>query len=78
MLYLFGYQYNMFKPNKKAQLLEWVDLWQLLYLKNLMVGDEGCSAGSYLAAPASPIPSHYAVITLFKGVSVHQLSWLAL
>ena len=39
-----------------------------------MVGDEGCSADSYLAAPTSPIPSHCAVITLFKSVSVHQLS----
>ena len=38
----------------------------------------GSSAGSYLAAPTSPIPSHCAVITLFKSVSVHQLSWLAL
>ena len=37
-----------------------------------MVGDEGCSAGSYLAAPTSPIPSHCAVIILFKSVSVHQ------
>ena len=43
-----------------------------------MVGDEGCSAGSYLAAPTSPIPSHCAVITLFKSVSVHQLSRVAL
>ena len=32
-----------------------------------MVGDEGCSAGSYLAAPTSPIPYHCAVITLFKS-----------
>ena len=34
--------------------------------------------GSYLADPTSPIPSHCAVIILFKGVPVHQLSWLAL
>ena len=32
-----------------------------------MVGDGGSSAGSYLAAPTSPIPSHCAVITLFKS-----------
>ena len=44
----------------------------------LMVGHGGSSAGSYLADPTSPIPFHYAVITLFKSVSVHQLSWLAL
>ena len=31
-----------------------------------MVGDDGSSAGSYLAAPTSPIPSHRAVITLLK------------
>ena len=28
--------------------------------------------------PASPIPSHCAVIILFRSVPVHQLSWLAL
>ena len=43
-----------------------------------MVGDEGYSAGSYLAAPTSPIPSHCTVITLFKSVTVHQLLRLAL
>ena len=43
-----------------------------------MVGHGGSSAGSYLANPTSPIPSHYAVIILFKVVPVHQLSWLAL
>ena len=36
------------------------------------------SAGSYLADPTSPIPSHCAVIILFKSVAVHQLLWLAL
>ena len=36
------------------------------------------SAGSYLADPTSPIPSHCAAIILFKSVPVHQLSWLAL
>ena len=36
------------------------------------------SAGSYLADPTSPIPSHCAVITRFKSVAVNQLSWLAL
>ena len=43
-----------------------------------MVGHGGSSAGSYLAAPTSPFPSDCAVITLFKSVPVHQLSWLAL
>ena len=43
-----------------------------------MVGHGGSSAGSYLADPTSPIPSHCAVIILFKCVAVHQLSWLAL
>ena len=36
------------------------------------------SAGSYLADPASPIPSHCTVIIQFKSVPAHQLSWLAL
>ena len=31
-----------------------------------MVGHGGSSAGSYLADPSSPIPSHSAVIILFK------------
>ena len=39
-----------------------------------MVGHEGSSAGSYLADPTSPIPSHCAVIILLKRVAVHQLS----
>ena len=43
-----------------------------------MVGHGGSSAGSYLANPTSPIPSHCAVIILFKSVPVHLLSWLAL
>ena len=43
-----------------------------------MLGHGGSSAGSYLADPTSPIPSHCAVITLFQSVSVHQLSRLAL
>ena len=47
-------------------------------VKTLMVGHGGCSAGSYLADPTSPIPSHCAVIILFTSVPVHQLSWLAL
>ena len=59
-------------------MLEWVDLWQLLLLKALMLGHGGSSAGSYLADPTSPIPSHCAVIILFQSVAVHQLSWLAL
>ena len=33
----------------------------------------GSSAGSYLADPTSPIPSHCAVIILFQSVAVHQL-----
>ena len=32
-------------------------------LKTLMLGHGGSSAGSYLADPTSPIPSHCAVIT---------------
>ena len=43
-----------------------------------MVGHGGSSAGSYLADPTSPIPSHCVVIILFKCVAVHQSSWLAL
>ena len=58
--------------------MEWVDLLQLLELKTLMVERGGSSAGSYLANPTSPMPSHYAAIILFKSVPVHQLSWLAL
>ena len=46
--------------------MEWLDLWQLLYLKTLMLGHGGSSAGSYLADPTSPIPSHCAVIILFQ------------
>ena len=56
---------------------EWIS-WQLLWLKTLMLGHGGSSAGSYLADPTSPIPSHCAVIILFQSVAVHQLSWLAL
>ena len=43
-----------------------------------MLGHGGSSAGSYLADPTSPIPSHCTVIILFQSVAVHQLSWLAL
>ena len=43
-----------------------------------MLGHGGSSAGSYLADPTSPIPSHCAVIILFQSVPVHQLSSLAL
>ena len=43
-------------------------------LKTLMLGHGGSSAGSYLADPTSPIPSHCAVIILFQSVPVHQLS----
>ena len=32
----------------------------------------------FIADPTSPIPSHCAVIILFKSVQVHHLSWLAL
>ena len=48
--------------------MEWVDLSQLLQLKILVVGHGGSSAGSYLADPISPIPSHCVVIILFKSV----------
>ena len=34
-----------------------------------MVGHGGSSAGSYLADPTSPIPSHSAVIIMFKSPS---------
>ena len=54
--------------------IEWVDLWQLLQRKTLAGGHGGSSASSYLADPKSPIPSHCAVIILFKGVPVHQLA----
>ena len=43
-------------------------------LKPLMLRHGGSSAGSYLADPTSPIPSHCAVIILFQSVAVHQLS----
>ena len=43
-----------------------------------MVGHGRSTAGSYLAALTSPIPSHCAVIVLFKNVPVHQLLRLAL
>ena len=48
----------------------WLDIGQLLLLKNLLVRHEGSSAGSYLADPTSPIPSHCAVIILFKSVKI--------
>ena len=48
-------------------------LWTLGF-KPLMVRHGGSSAGSYLADPTSPIPSHCVVIILFKSVPVHQLS----
>ena len=63
---------------KKNLEVEWVDLWLLLYLKPLTVGHGGSTSSSYLANPTSPIPSHRAVIILFKNGPVHQLSWLAL
>ena len=47
-------------------------------LKPFMLGHGGSSASSYLADPTSPIPSHCAVMILFKSVPVHQLSRLAL
>ena len=42
--------------------------------QTFMLGHGGSSAGSYLADPTSPIPSHCAVIILFQSVTVHQLS----
>ena len=39
-----------------------------------LLGHGGSSAGSYLADPTSPIPSHCTVIILFQSVAVHQLS----
>ena len=41
-----------------------------------MVGHGGSSAGSYLADPTSPIPSHCAVIILFKSASIVVTSTL--
>ena len=73
-----GYFFFKFWILKIHLEMEWVDLWQLLLLKTVMVGHGGSSAGSYLADPTSPIPSHFAVIILFVSVSVHQLLWLAL
>ena len=58
--------------------MEFVDLWQLLQLKALMVRHGGSSASSYLADPTSPIASHCAVIIMLNSVPVHQLLWLAL
>ena len=40
-----------------------------------MVGDGGSSAGSYLADPTSPIPSHCAVITLF-GLNIFYFIYM--
>ena len=42
-------------------------------IKPLWSGMGEVVAGSYLADPTSPIPSHCAVIILFKSVPVHQL-----
>ena len=49
-----------------------------------MLGHGGSSAGSYLADPTSPIPSHCAVIILFQSVAllrdtvfIHALACLA-
>ena len=55
------YYINPLSPNLlKIHLeMEWVDLWQLLWLG-------GRSAGSYLADPTFPIPSHCAVIILLN------------
>ena len=39
-----------------------------------MLGHGGSSAGSYLADPTFPIPSHCAVIILFQSVPVHHPS----
>ena len=54
---------NFWKCSKKWN--GWIS-WQLLQLKTLLVGHGGSSAGSYLADPTSPIPSHCAVINPFK------------
>ena len=46
-----------------------------IYLKSLMVGHGGSSAGSYLADPTSPIPSHCALIVTATTlrVNIHKL-----
>ena len=47
--------------------LEFPSKMSLLKLKTLMVRHGGSSAGSYLANPTSPLPSHCAVIILIKS-----------
>ena len=41
-----------------------------------MLGHGGSSAGSYLADPTSPIPSHCAVIILFQSVALSNMVFL--
>ena len=41
-----------------------------------MVGHGGSSAGSYLADPTSPIPSHCASIVVTSTVRVNVRGWL--
>ena len=43
--------------------------------KTLMVGHGGSSAGSYLADPTSPIPSHCASILTTSTLRVNQVSY---
>ena len=55
--------------------MEWVDLRQLLYLKPLWLGMEEVHVVPVRTLPTlhPPIPSHCAVIILFKSIPVHQL-----
>ena len=45
----------------------------VIVLKTLMVGHGGSSAGSYLADPTSPIPSHCAAIKIASVVTQLKL-----
>ena len=49
---------------------------RLLQLKTLMLRHGRSSAGSYLADPTSPIPSHCASIVVTSTVRVNASTWL--
>ena len=54
--------------------LKVLNLWKFTSycgLKTLMVGHGGSSAGSYLADPTSPIPSHCASIVAISTLRVN-------
>ena len=55
--------------------MEWLELWQLLFLKILMVGyGEVVLARTSLILHPRHLPIQYDVIILFKSVPVHQMS----